>query len=436
MIRYIPISDIHIANNRQRREFDQAKLNELGDSIARLGLLHAIVLRRNGDTLTLVAGERRVRALEAMSMLGLRYSYNGEPVPPGEVPYTLLSDLSPLEAEEAELEENTHRVDLSWQEKAAATTRLMELRQAQAIARNEPPPTLAALTEELHGVEAGRQYTTTRKELALAKHLDRPEIAAAKSVDEAWKLLQKEEAREKRAALGAEVGKNFSTSVHRCVHADSLVWMCDTQAEQFDVILTDPPYGMGADEFGDSGTGRNMAHGYADTPELFDSIMQHFPRESFRIAKPLAHLYWFCDIYNFEWIKEALSHAGWQVFRTPLIWYKRTGMRAPWPLMGPQRKYEIIVYAVKGKRPVTKMAPDVIECPPDPNLGHMAQKPVALYQELLSRSVAPGDRVCDPFCGSGPIFAAAHALKCFATGVEIDQASYGLAVERINKLGE
>ena len=109
-------------------------------------------------------------------------------------------------------------------------------------------------------------------------------------------------------------------------------------------------------------------------------------------------------------------------------------MRAPWPEHGPQRKYETILYAVKGKRPTLKLAPDVLDFPPDSNLGHAAQKPVALFEELLRRSVQPGNSVLDPFMGSGTIFAAAHVLKCRATGLELDQASYGIAVKRIEGL--
>jgi DNA modification methylase len=80
------------------------------------------------------------------------------------------------------------------------------------------------------------------------------------------------------------------------------------------------------------------------------------------------------------------------------------------------------------------MLGDVLDYPPDTNLGHAAQKPVALFQDLLSRSILPGQSVLDPFCGSGPIFAAAHALKARATGIEMDQGSYGIAVKRIESL--
>jgi hypothetical protein len=145
-------------------------------------------------------------------------------------------------------------------------------------------------------------------------------------------------------------------------------------------------------------------------------------------------MYCFCDFDKFSQLKALMVEAGWTAFRTPLIWLKKSGMRAPWPEQGPQRKYETILYAVKGKRNVTKMAGDVLDYPPDANLGHAAQKPVALFQELLARSVRPGDSVLDPFMGSGPIFAAAHALKCKATGIEMDTASYGIALQRIERL--
>lgn len=89
---------------------------------------------------------------------------------------------------------------------------------------------------------------------------------------------------------------------------------------------------------------------------------------------------------------------------------------------------------MKGKRPVLKMGGDVLDFAPDANLGHAAQKPVDLYRELLSRTCLPGDSVFDPFAGSGPIFPAAHGLKVRATGIERDQASYGIAVKRVGAL--
>lgn len=94
----------------------------------------------------------------------------------------------------------------------------------------------------------------------------------------------------------------------------------------------------------------------------------------------------------------------------------------------------MVVYAVKGNRPATRLYPDVLTYPADENLGHAAQKPVGLYADLLQRTVLPGDTVLDPFAGSGPIFPAAQALHVTATGVEQDAASYGIALERLQAL--
>lgn len=430
----IDINAVVIAPNRQRKVFDAAKLHEFSDGIAKRGLLHPIILRVVGDNYQLVAGERRLRAVKDIYGLGGVITHDGQEVFPGSIPYTLLSDLSDLDAEEAELEENVHREDLTWQERAEAHARLQALRTAQALAAGDLPPTVAAIAVEVRGSSEGINQETTRRELIVARHLDNADIRAAKTVDEAFKILRKQEANTKNKELGAQVGKTFTADLHKAFNVDSLLWMAECPPESFDVILTDPPYGMGANEFGDSGGLAAGAHGYKDDEETFLKILKVFPYEAFRITKVQAHLYCFCDLDWFIHLRNEFRMAGWQVFRTPMIWYKKSGMRAPWPEQGPQRKYETLLYAVKGKRPVLKMTGDVLDYPPDANLGHAAQKPVALFEDLLRRSVLPGNSVLDPFAGSGPIFAAAHALKCQATGIEMDQSSYGIMVKRIESL--
>lgn len=434
MKQFIECSAVVVRSGRQRRLFVADTLHEFGDRIAKTQLQHAIVLRAEGPDFVLVSGERRLRAITDLADLGTQIKYDGELVPLGFIPYTLLSDLEPLAAEEAELDENLHRENLTWQEKAAAVSRLQSLRAKQAVRDGTPPPTTADIALEVRGSGKGFHQETTRKELLVARHLDNPEVAGAKNVDEAFKFLKKAEEKEKNRELGEKIGKTFTASAHEALNEDSLAWMRGAIAGQFDVILTDPPYGMGADEFGDSGGLAAGAHGYKDTPEHALECYKTLAVEGFRLAKSEAHLYAFCDIDLFLALKMLFTEAGWRVFRTPLIWHKPGGMRAPWPEHGPQRKYETILYAVKGDRRVTKMAADLFAFQPDSNLGHAAQKPVALYRELLVRSVHPGDSVLDPFMGSGPIFEAAHDLKCKATGLEMDQAAYGIAIKRLEKL--
>ena len=85
-----------------------------------------------------------------------------------------------------------------------------------------------------------------------------------------------------------------------------------------------------------------------------------------------------------------MQAAGWRVFRTPLIWVNPSAMRAPWPEHGPQRKYQLILYAIKGDKSVNQLYRDVIVYSSDENLGHQAQKPVGLYRDLFSAARGQG----------------------------------------------
>jgi DNA modification methylase len=162
--------------------------------------------------------------------------------------------------------------------------------------------------------------------------------------------------------------------------------------------------------------------------------MERFIPLTWAVAKEQAHLYLCCDIDQFIFLRTMLQEVGWWVHRTPLINYKVDGNRVPWPEHGPQRKWELVLYAVKGKKTTTRIYPDVIMTRGDENLGHGAQKPVELFVDLLRRSVKAGDSVLDPFAGTGTIFPAAHQLLCRATGIELDEASYGIALKRLEEL--
>lgn len=446
MTLYAPITSIRIAANRQRKEFPEAELVELGESIVKVGLLHAPVLRQLDDgTLQLVSGERRLRVMTDLHELGREFFYSAEQVPPGQIPYTTLGLMDPLDAWEAELEENIRRVDLTWQERAAATAELMQLRQAQAAEAGRPAPTMAQLTLEVRDVpkelaEAGTlgdYQTQTRNEVIVSRFLSDPDVAKAPSLKEAVKILKKKEERSKQNELAATIGRTFTAHSHQLLQEDFLQWQVTAESAQFDIILTDPPYGMGADEFGDSGQGVGAAaHFYEDSYENWLELMQVFPAATFALARQDAHAYVFCDIDRFPELRERMSAAGWKCFRTPLIWHNLDGFRAPWPKQGPQRKYECILFAVKGDRAVNSVKPDVLAYGKDPALGHPAQKPVPLLIDLLSRSARPGDRVFDPCAGSGATIEACHELKLTCTALEKIPAAYGIAVKRLQGLQE
>lgn len=441
-MRFIPISQVLIKPDRQRQEFDPAALQDLVTSIEERGLLHPPVLRDESGVWTLVAGERRMKAIAQIWELGGSFRCDNQEVPAGEMPFTNLGDLSDLEAEEAELDENLKRKDLTWQEHAAAVARLHRLRQGQQVEKAvklQTPlvaQTYADTALELLGKSEGAYQDQIRKEIIVSKHLANPAIAKAKSADEAFKILKKQEESAKNVELARTVGASFNADLHTLLNVDCLDYMTTAadlpEAEKFDVILTDPPYGMGADNFGDAGgklTG--IEHRYDDSPEHFTKLMTAWSKLSYNVVKAQAHAYVFCDIDKFHELKALMQAAGWYVFRTPLINHKMNSGRVPLPDQGPRRQYEIILYAIKGKKQTTHIYPDVISTSADENFSHGAQKPVALYQNLLQRSVRPGDRVLDTFAGSGTIFEAANGFKCAATGTELNPEYFGMCLARI-----
>lgn len=431
----LPLSQIIVPPERQRQEFDPPALLELATSISTHGLFHALQVRSDGRTL--VTGERRFRAIrDHLAPLQRGFLYAGQPVPPGHVPVIPCSSEDPLAIEEIELEENTHRRDLTWQEQAAATARLAAIKAART---GEVPP-VAALAEAVRGASVGRAYTDTRLEVLVAPHLSRPEVAAAPTLKDAFKTIQRLEDAERNRELARVVGATHHAGVHTVLQGNCLEWMSDpANAGTVDVICTDPPYGMGAHEFGD-GAGRlsGIEHTYDDSPEAWHQLMSPAGNAwcelAYRVAKPEAHAYIFCDLDRFHPLREYMRDAGWYVLRTPLINVKTNSGRVPLPDIGPRRQYEILLYAIKGKKHTRFLASDVIESLADEQLSHGAQKPVSLFHELLRRSVLPGDTVLDAFAGTGTILPAAHSLQCRAIAIELNPTYYGLCLRRLDAL--
>ena len=435
--RYVPIQSIRIPPDRQRQSFDEAAILELAASITSTVLIHAPVVTPDN---TLIAGENRLRAISKhIYPLGKTFTYNGEVVPPGMVPVNTVHSDDPLILAEIEWDENTKRKDLTWQEQAQATAMLHNLRRMQkerAYPDQVVAQTVADTAIEVRGSAIGDAQTVTRNEIIISRHLDKPEVAKAPTLKEAVKALKRIEDADRNRKLAVAVGETYSASQHQLFHADCLNWMADpVWAGAFDVILTDPPYGMGAQDFGD-GAGRlaGITHDYDDSYEAWKVLVQTWATLAYQVAAPQCHAYVFCDFDRFHELKSYMAAAGWYVFRTPLINYKSNSGRVPLPDKGPRRQYEILLYAIKGDKLTTGIFSDVITSQADEQLQHGAQKPVALYEDLLKRSVKPGDRVLDTFAGTGTIFAAAHKFKCLAVGVEKSNTYYGVCVKRLEDL--
>lgn len=428
-MKILPISSITIPEWRQRRQFDESKIMELADSIERIGLINPITIK---DGSILAAGERRLRAVKFLSMVGKTFTFAGVSVPKDYIPTIDFGELSPTQAFEIELDENIQREDLTFQERALALKRRQELLAELSGETIESPD----LAEKIYGYRGGKASQIVRRSLIVAEHLDRPEVQKAKTLDDAFKFLVADEQRKKRQAAGEQLPSQLLKSQHH-------FWFGDFQkvydGPPVDIIITDPPYGINADQFGAGGAkltkGLTLNHNYSDSSgKEWNTLMQDFADFADKNTKLHAHLWCFCDIDGFHFLRDLFYKHGWFVHRTPFIYFK------PWQSCAQipnniRRTYELILFARRStERSLNMILPDTFTANLESNLGHAAQKPIGVYTELLKRSARPGDLILDPFCGSGPVFPAAHKAKCIGLGCERESEFAAIVAKRLEEL--
>lgn len=108
-VQKVLITDIKPNPEQPRKEFDQALINELAESVKRHGVLQPLIVVRHMGGYKIIAGERRWRAAQAAKL--------------SHVP-AIVRSLEELEQVELALIENIQRVDLSPFEQAMSVYRL------------------------------------------------------------------------------------------------------------------------------------------------------------------------------------------------------------------------------------------------------------------------------------------------------------------------
>jgi DNA modification methylase len=439
------ISEIYVPEGRIRRTIDPSALEELITSILSKGLLHPPVVEDSG---ALLCGERRFRALQEIERRGETYHSNGKFIRPGLIQTTNIRELSPADRLEAELEENTARVDVTWQEKAQAVEALHRLRGMQKAEQHEygeaevNEQTISDTAAELKGkpLEAVTYHDQrdVKNDLIvatwLASHPDDRAVQGAKTRSDALRAIEKTLEDEHRQSLARQFLRARPTSGHILRQVDLVSAIADTPDALYDCIITDPPWGVGASQW-QNGTSLRR-HSYADDLHTFERIHECLAVEGYRISKPKAHLYLFCAFQHFADLSKRFLGAGWDVWPRPLIWWHGNQGIPPRPEHGPKNTYECILFANKGAKRVLSVQPDVIYALKQGDDDRAASKPPAIYYSLLRRSLLPGDEVLDPCCGTGPLLPAANLLQVRATCYDLDDVAIGIASQRMNEAYE
>jgi site-specific DNA-methyltransferase (adenine-specific) len=390
----LPISEIKISEDRQRKGLGgddekkgQVSFEELKGSLRERGLINP---PRVDEGNNLIAGFRRLKAWEALGNTHIMVT-----VADGE--------LSELDKELMELEENTQRLDLTWQEKQRTIARIDEIR------RKQDPNWNQAKTAAVAGLNSQSKVSEA---VTLTKMMDIfPEIAKAKTKRQAESMVKQKAktlVRVEQIKANPDMYKSAMQGV-RQGKAEELIRALESGSISH--IVTDGPFGIDYDQ---RQAGTNGAHeAYQDTPESYRERTFILANEMFRVLQDDAFLVWFLAHDHFDWTREVFRSAGFAVDPVPLVWDRSEGRNYT---VRPDRwfgkAYDIALHCIKGDPQMqvrSRPGGNVFKFKPvsSSDKDHIVERPPELYAEIIKCISVPGELILDLFGGSGSVGAAA-----------------------------
>jgi DNA modification methylase len=215
------------------------------------------------------------------------------------------------------------------------------------------------------------------------------------------------------------------------MQGDCLELMATIPDGSVDMVLTDPPYGMGFQSNWSKSGPRY------DKIKQDDKVDSRWIAEAFRVLKVGGGFVSFCDWRTSDIWREKIEGVGFNL-KSQVVWNRlHHGMGDLKGAFAPM--HDIIWYASKGRRIFANGRPkSVIECKrpsPSQDHGHPTCKPVSLMETLVV-SVSDGSDgvILDPFMGSGTTGVAAKKLNRSFIGIELDENYFSIAKERIDAI--
>lgn len=193
------------------------------------------------------------------------------------------------------------------------------------------------------------------------------------------------------------------------IQGDCLEVMKTFADKSFDLVLTDPPYGM---EFQSGHRFKKHDKIHGDDAFPLDAL-----QECLRIARK--GVYVCCRWDNLAELPKPKSVLAW--------------VKNNWSMGDLEhehgRQWEAIAFYPKEEDQFLKRIPDVIYAQRTGNIFHPTEKPTELFKQLIAAN--EGDTILDPFMGSGTTLVAAKYLNRNATGIEISEKYCEVARKRL-----
>lgn len=411
---YIPLHQVIIPEDRQRKHFDETKIADLAVSIRTHGLINPIVITREN---VLVAGERRLLAHQQLAFDQIAFRY--------------AESLDKTELSLIELEENVRREDLTWQEHVEAIQAFHELKSQTEedwsgdrtakelnIARTQVYNSLRvadAIREGVKEVIEAPKFSSAYN--FASRRLERQTASSARSVAAITEAVVKNEPapvlNEKELA-NAPI-KRYASIEQANFHE----WSAQSQ-HSYNLIHCDFPYGINATKVGQSSA--KHFGGYEDEPDVYWKLLDTFLANQDNFCSESAHLiFWFSmDFYSET--KSRLEATGWRVNPFPLVWAKSDNRGIlPDSERGPRRIYETAFFASRGDRKIVRACSNAYHGATTKEY-HMSEKPHAMLTHFFRMVVDSSTTLLDPTCGSGMAVKVAEELGAsYALGLEMSE---------------
>lgn len=433
-------------NERQRRE---VITDDLKDSIEKKGIMNPLIVREEDSKIVLVAGERRLTCAIELSL--------------SQVPTRLTTVLDKTELEIIELEENTKRRELSWQDTAVAYTRIHRLFLSQkSNQRYEDTADYlgVSISTILRNVKLGDAILSGDKSIAEEKEaskaitiLDRRKaramdavlneilhIPTAPVVPKKIEVISSENKEEARPEVVRLVEEPIAVSPredrYKIVCADAIKFMNEFDDERFNLLHVDFPYGVDLNEQAQQNSFEGG--GYDGGEEIYWELCNALAKNYRKLTGVSSHmLFWFSfskDLYR-RTLDFFAKNAPQIYFNpVPMFWHKtdNTGI-LPDAKRGPRNIMEPLFLATTGDRFIHKPVANVYGCGANKsNSIHTNEKPEAMLRHFMSMVTDEHSIVFDPTCGSGSAIRVAESLNAkSALGLEFNSEFAYRAQERL-----
>jgi site-specific DNA-methyltransferase (adenine-specific) len=205
------------------------------------------------------------------------------------------------------------------------------------------------------------------------------------------------------------------------LHIDCMEYMATLPDKAFDLAIVDPPYGIDAAEiFGGekrkSGNGAAMKSAFEKKGWDVSTPDAAYFNELFRVSKN--QIVWGANYMN----QHLPPSMGW------IVWDKDNGTTK---FSDCELAYSSFEQALRRFK-YTWNGMIQGDMKHKEQRIHPTQKPIKLYEWLLTNYAKKGDRILDTHLGSGSSAIAAHNLGFDFLGCELDQDYYEAALKRFN----